>query len=801
MNKSRLFWIYFFLIFVAASLLRFPFIGDLPFDSDQAIVGLMAKHIAQGEFPLLYYGDSYGGILEPALIALIFHLFGVSRFTLHLIPFVFSLLLLFSIYQMGRAFYNRKVGYLSLLIAVIPAYYSGLYLALANCGYIEILWLGNCLLLFSHRLGTQKEVRLSPFLQYFILGFFGGLAWWTHPLSIIYLITCALFLFFRERNGLRKGWFIFSALGFLLGSLPFWIWNAKQAFPFFQFIQSSEKVPYGSKLLATYSNILEFFGLHLKGEWPIAIYGFIILIMISILWPLIWAKKRTALFPQSQGPGLLGLFCLVFLAIYSGSRFNEGEVLRYLLPFYSLFPLTIALFLYLVQPSVSFVLMIGILVFQIHGYGISLGLYQNQNLRNQKLSEVESALITFLKKKNLRFNYSPEYWTGPRLTFNTEEDPIFSQPFNDRYPLYTLWADASPQAAFVLDGKYPKSFENMLQAMGGTYKKEVIAPYPGVKGYVVYYGFTPPPEQSVEIPPSNWKGKTNRNPGSAGLAFDRNISTGWSSSSPQWAGTFFQIDLGTPFKINRLELLSTKEKERDFPSNFKIEISKNERDWVAVTSVENNWAYGFWSFDRPYWKLRNGRTEISFQPQEARHIKITLTGPSPYAWSIGELLVYEAAEPGSLTVFPFEELLSFLFQEKIEVVYADIGLSARLTHRTQGKIKCLQDDYDMTKTPAYSFKGYNDSYPYFNRLSQRVDFSMNPAFVVKKEHLQDFTGLIESRQMTFQLKILGDYTVFYHVNPSQKNPRPGQEGSFPSLYWTGTHLLASTPSKGAGGGR
>lgn len=801
MNKSRWFWIFFFLIFVAAFLLRFPFIGDLPFDSDQAIVGLMAKHIAQGEFPLLYYGDSYGGSLEPALISLVFHLFGVSRFTLHLIPFVFSLLLLFSIYQMGREFYNRKVGTLSLLIAVIPSYYLGLYLALANSGYIEILWLGNGLLLYSHRLGTQREVRRSPSLRYFILGFFGGLAWWTHPLSIIYLITCALFLFFRERNGFRKGWFLFSVLGFFLGSLPFWIWNAKQAFPFFQFIQSSKKIPYGTKLLATASNILEFFGLHLKGEWPTAIYGFIILIMISILWPIIWAKKRKTLFPQSQGPGLLALFCLVFLGIYSVSRFSEGEVLRYLLPFYSLFPLTIALFLYLLNPLVSLSLMIGLLVFQIHGYGISLDLHQKQNIKNQKLSEVESVLLTFLKKKNLRFNYSPEYWTGPRLTFNTGEDPVFSLPFNDRYPLYTLWADASPQVAYVLDGKYPKSFENLFQALGGRYKKEVIAPYPGVKGYVVYYDFTPPGNRSIEISPSNWKGKTNRNPGSAGFAFDRNISTGWSSSFPQRAGTFFQIDLSRPFKITRLELLSHKGKERDFPANFQIELSKNERDWEAVTAVENNWAYLFWSFDRPFWKLRNGRTEISFQPQEARYIKITLTGPSPYAWSIGELFVYEAAEPGSLPVVPFEELVNLLFQEKVEAVYADIGLSARLTQQTQGKIKCLQDDYDVTNAPEYPFKGYNDSYPYFNSLSRRVDFSRNPAFLVKKEHLQDFSRNIKNHQIACRVKILGDYTLFYHLKPPQNIPRTNGPAAYSSFYWTGTHLLTSTPSNGAGSGR
>src|SRR5437773_1090374 len=55
------------------------------FDSDQAITGLMAKHLAEGRaFPLLYYGQHYMLGVEAWLAAPIFLLAGPSVLTLKL---------------------------------------------------------------------------------------------------------------------------------------------------------------------------------------------------------------------------------------------------------------------------------------------------------------------------------------------------------------------------------------------------------------------------------------------------------------------------------------------------------------------------------------------------------------------------------------------------------------------------------------------------------------------------------------------------------------------------------------------
>src|SRR5215471_16311019 len=63
----------------------FVFKPGLDFDSDQAIFGLMGKHLAEGRaFPLFIYGQNYLLAIEAWLAAPMFMLFGVSVPTLKL---------------------------------------------------------------------------------------------------------------------------------------------------------------------------------------------------------------------------------------------------------------------------------------------------------------------------------------------------------------------------------------------------------------------------------------------------------------------------------------------------------------------------------------------------------------------------------------------------------------------------------------------------------------------------------------------------------------------------------------------
>ena len=351
---------------------------------------------------------------------------------------------------------------------------------------------------------------------------------------------------------------------------------------------------------------------------------------------------------QPWSPTSADFFCS-FCFFYIGSRFSEQNALRYLLPLYSILPITLGLVCYTLK-TISRTVFIGMVA------GILMLIsYQQWSLftflikirpNTFKQLQVEHTLFDFLKKKNYHYAYNPEYWSAAELTFNARENPAFSLPFKDRYPLYTLLADASPRPVFVLEGKHRKSFEEMFRAVGGTYKKELFSPFQKIKGYVVYYDFKAPESASQEILPDLWTGKSNFNSDSEERAFDRNISTAWTSSVPQKPGMFFQIDLGKFIKLIVLSCCAVREKNGIFPAYYRIELSGNDRDWKEISSVKNNWAYLFWSGGRPFWKLRDGRMENNFNPQAARFVKITVTAPSSYPWTIGEIFVYQDGGTG-----------------------------------------------------------------------------------------------------------------------------------------------------------
>lgn len=72
MPHRRSLWIAIALITIAVVARAFPFVwwSNTHFDSDQAIVGLMAKHISEGRaWPLYFYGQNYMLAVEPYLAA------------------------------------------------------------------------------------------------------------------------------------------------------------------------------------------------------------------------------------------------------------------------------------------------------------------------------------------------------------------------------------------------------------------------------------------------------------------------------------------------------------------------------------------------------------------------------------------------------------------------------------------------------------------------------------------------------------------------------------------------------------
>ena len=151
-------------------------------DSDRAVVGLMARHILQGEFPLFFWGQAYGGTLEAHLAAVLFSLLGSSRLALALSPLLFSVAFLLLLYVLARDAFGVPAGRLALLLAAVPPPSLASHGVTTWGHYISLLAVGTLVLLLALRASREPTPRVL-----WGLGFFAGLAWYVSPQSVLYL--------------------------------------------------------------------------------------------------------------------------------------------------------------------------------------------------------------------------------------------------------------------------------------------------------------------------------------------------------------------------------------------------------------------------------------------------------------------------------------------------------------------------------------------------------------------------------------------------------------------------------------
>src|SRR6059036_2868524 len=113
------------LIIIAAVRFTILLASQTHVHSDEAIIGLMGKHILEGRyFPFYMYGQPYnaGAAWEAYLAASAFALFGLSVISLKSCVLVLSLLCLFLFYRMCVALYDQRTALLAAIVfALTPS--------------------------------------------------------------------------------------------------------------------------------------------------------------------------------------------------------------------------------------------------------------------------------------------------------------------------------------------------------------------------------------------------------------------------------------------------------------------------------------------------------------------------------------------------------------------------------------------------------------------------------------------------------------------------------------------------------
>ena len=180
-------------IVASAVLLKLGLIGReiFPFNADEAIVALMAKHTLLGDWPVFFYGQAYMGSLDATLVAMGFRLIGERILVIRLIQILlYAGTVLTTILLGWRIFKNRLAGLVAGLILAIPTTNLTLYTTISLGGYGEALLLGNLILLAGLCI-QQEEARLPI---YFVLGFLIGLGFWAFGLTLVYSLPVFLLM-------------------------------------------------------------------------------------------------------------------------------------------------------------------------------------------------------------------------------------------------------------------------------------------------------------------------------------------------------------------------------------------------------------------------------------------------------------------------------------------------------------------------------------------------------------------------------------------------------------------------------
>lgn len=196
-----------------------------PFNADEAIVALMARHILHGEWPAFFYGQAYLGSLDPTLVAAGFAAFGERVLVIRAVQTLLYAGTVFTGMLLSwRLLHSRAAAITTGLLLAVPTVNLTLYTTVSIGGYGEALVLGQSLLLLTLALFERRR----PPALYAAWGLLAGFAFWTFGLTLVYILPAAMGLAWHElRNNdpkQRTAKWGLAVLGAALGMAPWLAW-------------------------------------------------------------------------------------------------------------------------------------------------------------------------------------------------------------------------------------------------------------------------------------------------------------------------------------------------------------------------------------------------------------------------------------------------------------------------------------------------------------------------------------------------------------------------------------------------
>lgn len=408
-------------------------------DSDEAIVGLMARHALHGDVSVFYWGALYGGSQEGLLAAAVFAVLGSSVIALKLVSLAIYALAAVLVWRVGR----RTVGEPAALIGAalfwlwppFLVWWSTKERAYFGSGLV----IGLLAVLLALRL-RERESRLHAAALGFTIGF--GL--WATLQSWLLAVPVVVWLVVRRPSVLRLAWLALPAA--LVGASPWLAWNVRHGWnAVLPTSVAGADSTYFSRLWDLFAVVLPtWLGLRVPYShdwfvWPPL--GVALLLLVLAGFAVLLARRPGGLEPLlALGVG--------FTVLYAASSFTyftaEPRYLVFLAPVPALLLACV-----LVRPPVAIGALAVAAALSIAGL-VRMerdGLFSPRAVEGGLPADF-SPLIGFLEREGAT-HVLANYWIAYRLSFESGERVIATSTGQVRYAPHDRLVRADPAAAYV----------------------------------------------------------------------------------------------------------------------------------------------------------------------------------------------------------------------------------------------------------------------------------------------------------------------------------------------------------------